>query len=319
MTSAPLSRTTDFYPNLDWLRLLFAIQVVAIHSGGFDYVFVNPVPAFLAVSGFVVMGSMERRPMGQFFINRILRVLPLLFVSFIAVGVMGGAEAMWANVLFWIWPFGTPPMNPVVWTLIYEEAFYILLAVLAAAGFYRGKYRALAVSLILLIAMLSPISKKLHLASTVLGISFFLGNAMYAHRESLKRINKWITIPIAIIPVAYVASLPYTWAAWSEQVLAHTVATAGLLLFGIAGPRLPRLTVDLSYSIYLIHCLVRTVLWAWIPLGVSMFWIMLLCTLPFSVAAWYLIEKPALKLKEQVPRWIARRREKRAGVRASIP
>ena len=69
-----------------------AIQVVAIYSGVTSSVFMNPVPAFLAISGFVVLGSMEHRPIGQFFISRALRVLPLLAVSFIAVEVLKGGR-----------------------------------------------------------------------------------------------------------------------------------------------------------------------------------------------------------------------------------
>ena len=66
-----------YYNNFDWLRLLLAVQVVAIHCGVTSNVFINPVPVFLAISGFVVLGSMERRPIGQFVISRALRVLPL--------------------------------------------------------------------------------------------------------------------------------------------------------------------------------------------------------------------------------------------------
>src|SRR5471030_2863634 len=108
------------YPNFDWLRLLFAIQVVAIHTGIGSNVFMNPVPAFLAISGFVVLGSIERRSIGEFFISRALRVLPLLAVSFIAVGIYFSPEEMIKNILFWLWPTGPNPANPVVWTLIYE-------------------------------------------------------------------------------------------------------------------------------------------------------------------------------------------------------
>ena len=110
MTPSPASDgSIDYYPNFDWVRLLLAVQVVAIHSGGFNHVFINPVPAFLAVSGFVVLGSMQRRPMGQFFISRALRVLPLLFASFLVIWYISGPKEMLANILFWLWPFGSPP------------------------------------------------------------------------------------------------------------------------------------------------------------------------------------------------------------------
>src|SRR5690348_10740771 len=84
----------NFYPNFDWLRLLLAIQVIAIHSGVAQHVFINPVPGFLAISGFVVLGSVKRRTIGQFFASRILRVFPLLIVSFAVVWLMRGQDAM---------------------------------------------------------------------------------------------------------------------------------------------------------------------------------------------------------------------------------
>ena len=198
-----------------------------------------------------------------------------------------------------------------VWTLIYEEAFYLLLALLSVLGFYRSKYRALCLSMLLLGVMLSPFSGRVHMESTVLGASFFLGNAMYAHRSTIQRMNKWLTIPLAVIPLVIVGRMTYSWNAWYEQIFFHMLATAGVMLFCIAGPRLPRLTMDLSYSLYLLHCIVRAVLMAWIPLGIGLFWVMLLCTLPICVAAWYLIERPALRLKDRVPGWIARRRAAR--------
>lgn len=104
----------EYYSTFDIIRLFLAIQVVAIHSGAFSSVFMNPVPAFLAIGGFVVYGSIERNSVPQFFLNRALRLLPLLFVSFIAVWIAFDFKAMVANVVFWIFPFGENPVNPVV-------------------------------------------------------------------------------------------------------------------------------------------------------------------------------------------------------------
>lgn len=93
-TIGSTQKPVTIYPNFDWLRLLLAAQVVAIHCGISPTVFINPVPAFLAISGFVVLGSMERRPLPHFFISRALRVLPLLGVSFLAVWFFYDLNAM---------------------------------------------------------------------------------------------------------------------------------------------------------------------------------------------------------------------------------
>lgn len=289
------------YANFDWLRLLLSVQVVAVHCGIAPTVFLNPVPAFLAISGFVVLGSMERRSLPHFFISRALRVLPLLAVSFLAVGYFWGGKAMIQTVLFWLWPRSdivTP--NPVVWTLIYEEVIYVLLSILSVLGLYRTRWMPIILcGSVIGIAIFVPLYG--YAEWSVLGASFLIGNVLYIFREAVVRLfSKSLATVLFVLSVAFVYTLPYDNLVRPPVQYLDFLSFAAMLVFAIAGPQLPKLKLDLSYSLYLTHCLVRGQLRQFIPIGSTLFWFVLLASLPICFACWYLIEKPALSLKERL-------------------
>ncbi|MCU0075001.1 acyltransferase [Pseudomonas koreensis] len=289
---------SDFYPNLDWLRLLLAIQVVAIHCGVAPTVFINPVPAFLAISGFVVLGSLERRSVGQFFIGRALRVLPLLFVSFIAIWVLYNPEEMLKNILYWLWPTGAVPVNNVAWSLIYEEAFYLLLAILFSLGVYRSKIGPILIFAAITFTTITLELKILNFTSYILGTSFFLGNIAYLYRHQIRQyVNPWVATAPLLLLTSYIYQMPYINIGWRPEIWIDIAAFLAMLIFAIAGPQLPRLTIDISYSLYLLHCLVRNELVYFIPTGARLFVFVMLAALPICYASWYLIEKPSMRLK----------------------
>lgn len=289
----------EYYPTFDVLRLFLAIQVVAIHSGAFPSVYLNPVPAFLAIGGFVVLGSIERNSPAQFFVNRALRILPLLFASFVAVYITFDYKEMIHTILFWLFPFGAPPVNIVVWSLMYEEFFYCVLVAFFLLGVY-GRWTI--APLILSVAFGFCAFKGFHFGLPshffTLASAFFLGNAAYIYRSQLSRVNKWVSTFLFIGCVVYISRVPYSPEAFPGRLLADLISFGAMLLFAISGPKFPRLKVDLSYSIYLIHCLVMAQLVYFIPVKTErLFWFMLLSTLPISYACWVLIEKPALSLR----------------------
>lgn len=296
-----MKKDKSYYSNFDWLRLAFAIQVVAIHSGGFDSVLFNPVPAFIAVSGFVVLGSMERRPVRSFFFSRALRVMPLLILSFAVVGVLFGAAEMWKTVLFWIWPLGSNPVpiNAVVWTLIFEEVFYICMAFLFAMKFYKNSYVVLSAFAVSLWAAANP-PGFLPSSAYVLFSAFLLGSVVYKFRSVLERVPKWAACAAFAIAMVVSVSLPYGDTAWVRYAVIHSIVIFTALVFAISGPQLPKLPLDISYSLYLFHCIARFYLMRYIPLGVPLFFSMLAVTLPVCLLAWYCVERPALRLRDRV-------------------
>lgn len=287
------------YSNFDWLRLAFAVQVVAIHAGIAKWVFINPVPAFLAISGFVVLGSMERNPGVQFFINRALRVLPLLFVSFLVVGYLYGEEEMFHTFLFWLWPFGPEPINAVVWSLIYEEVFYLLLALLYFAGLYRWIWTPIILGAVCIYSVATFTWFGLPPGFLMLGCAFFIGNVAYFLRAYIERIPSLAALAVFVASTAWVMTRPYTDIIPHSEFWVDMVSFGAMLVFAVSGPSLPRLKADFSYSLYLFHCILRGELLRFMPIGNFLFSFMLLSTLPICAASWYLIEKPALSLKKR--------------------
>ncbi|EER61947.1 acyltransferase 3 [Acidovorax delafieldii 2AN] len=287
------------YPNFDWLRLFFAVQVVAMHSGAWERVLINPVPAFIAVSGFVVLGSIERRSLTSFFLSRALRVLPLLFVSFLVIGAIFGASEMRQTFLFWLWPMGPAPLNAVVWTLIYEEVLYVCMAILFVFGFYRRPL-LIAVAFIGSLYFARNPPPFLYPVTYVLISSFLLGSVAYLYRHWIVRLPSMVAIGWFVLGMAGVATLKYSMGSWVDDFFVHLIAIAGALCFAIAGPQLPRLALDLSYSLYLFHLLSRALLMHFIPLGVPLFMAMLATTIPVCVVAWYGIERPFLSLRDRL-------------------
>ncbi|MGE7940616.1 acyltransferase family protein [Lysinibacillus xylanilyticus] len=291
----------EYYPNFDWLRLILAIQVVGIHTGVSPTVLINPVPAFLAISGFVVLGSIERRTTGHFFKNRALRVLPLLFVSFLAVGFLFGKQEMFHNIKFWIWPFGEPPINAVVWSLIYEEFFYFILAILFALSFYKYKFFPILMGTIFITLTITNNFFGLPSPLFMLAGAFMIGNVAYMYRSTIKKLNKWVALGIFVLMVFTVHTIPYNNIVEPSRALIDFISFGIMLIFAIAGPELPKLKIDISYSLYLWHCIIRAVVLGYIPIGPRMFWVVLLCTLPICYFSWHLIELPAKKLSKGFP------------------
>ncbi len=82
--------------NLEWLRLLFAVQVVATHSAAHlgmpepRWLSAFPgVPAFFFVSGFLIYASYGNSGLGDYVRNRFLRLFPALVL--VTLGGMGVA------------------------------------------------------------------------------------------------------------------------------------------------------------------------------------------------------------------------------------
>jgi peptidoglycan/LPS O-acetylase OafA/YrhL len=295
----PNLRRHEHYPAFDWFRLLLAVEVVGIHTAAVTQVFINPVPGFLAISGFVVMGSIERRPLGQFFTSRAFRILPLLFVSFVFIGARHGWAEMTKAIGYWLWPVGPAPINPVLWTLIYEEAFYVLLALLFTLGVYRWRHAplVLAVSCYFLVTM-GIASEGIPRTAAYLGTAFFIGNAVYVYREEFGKLPLILVVPVALFTFGFGGTIIHD-SVIRSNVLFDTWSYVVLVVLSVCvGQRAPKPIADLSFSLYLLHALIITEVWRITGYGWTMFWVVLTIALPLCVASWLLIEAPSQRLKQ---------------------
>jgi peptidoglycan/LPS O-acetylase OafA/YrhL len=298
----------DRYPNFDLLRLLLALEVVVVHGwylvdANFGWAgFIMAVPAFLAISGFLVLKSYEESGAWSVFIRkRALRLLPALLVSFLLCLVLFNWFAAYNSFLNWIsgglYTLGGMANGP-LWSLAWEELAYLCLAWLWMAGAYKRPW----VIWMLLAASLVIVYLGRHLdAHTQIILfllpSFFIGNLAYLHRAVLLKVHP--AIPWALLlAVMFNYEIPY----FSKLVNLSPVSfqAFAVVWVGMAGFKaVPFRFPDISYSLYIYHWPIAIYLdeRKLTPTTTDMALWLTLPLLAICLASWYLVEKPALKLK----------------------
>jgi peptidoglycan/LPS O-acetylase OafA/YrhL len=302
------------------LRLILAITVIAFHAwpiGGFGR---DPaqvlsgdqaagggtlaVLAFFALSGFLLGGSRLRLDPIAFVWRRALRIVPGYWVCIAATSLAVGAQyfgATWliatdvGNVtspLLTTAPYG-PQVNAPIWTLWPEVVCYLILAatpsryaVIAAptlAAFWLAAYTILP------------------LPDFLLAMTFFIGVAM-------RLLGRFVPLHGALA-----AGLLGVFAGASVLGFYNLAAPLAMSYLAIwAGVRMPlRWTHDLSYGTYIYAFPIAQVLaligvqrLGLLPFGIAC----VAATLPVAAVSWFLIERPALSLKELRPGTIRARR-----------
>jgi peptidoglycan/LPS O-acetylase OafA/YrhL len=305
--------------SFDWLRLLAAAMVIHHHvfplSGRAPLTFFSTdygalgVGIFFVISGYLVSGSLQRSAtIGDYLKKRLLRVEPGLIVSLLVTALVLGALAttlplrdyfaspqVWLyvarNALLYPTDYALPgvftanpfpvAVNGSLWTLRLEFSGYLALAALAAAKLLRPNIVAvlagLAAAGLIALPFLWPAEAGwLRLADVaVLNGYLFLGGA-------------WLNLR---------GKSPPLWAVAAGIVLLATPLWAlGLpaIVLRLGSLPAPKLPADLSYGLYIYAFPLQQLLAAH---GMLSLWTSLALTLPFAAASWFLVEKPALKLK----------------------
>jgi peptidoglycan/LPS O-acetylase OafA/YrhL len=281
--------TTQRYPLFDVFRLLLAVAVVWFHYSGSVRQLVPAVPLFLALSGFLVLQSFENST-GWFHFakKRALRILPAFAAMLLLVGVLfGPSKAAGVLVNYATLGLGHTSVNSPVWSLGWEELYYGLLAVMFAVGAYRKPWLIGALGFGGWLAGLVwyyAVSRETSMLSMGLGLSvaFFMGNYCYLLRDKIARLHPAVGLAVLSVGLTLCAlQLPGN----------LPVTAAGMLMTAVAWkPRLPKFP-DLSYGVYIYHMPLLLALGA----GWSF-----VAALPIvCIASWYLVEAPALRLKNR--------------------
>jgi len=289
------------------------------------------VDGFFAISGFLIPASWLGKPrLRDYVLARGLRILPGLWVCLvitafviapIGVAIQGGSAGrlIWsggplrfvvrnsavAYVQFDIG--GTPRGIPVpgvwngsLWTLQYEVLLYIVVAVLGVIGLLGRRW-------------LFPVALVLTLTWTVLTPCPFDGGtvaerlarlaAMFAAGALIHRFRdvipaRW-SLVAASAAVVLVANLLPDYRSIGAIALAYAVIVSGALVHN----KRMNLRTDLSYGTYVYACPVQQVLviaglGTLNPLVFAV--ISTVATLPFAAMSWFLVEKPAMKLKSRI-------------------
>lgn len=133
-------------PSVPWLGLLRFLAQHSISTGAVG------VLLFFLVSGFVIPFSLEHRDLRGFFVRRLFRLYPTLWICLlITVSVLMvqshihgtplpfGKRILGANALLVSPYLGLPWIEPVFWSLAVEELFYLIAAIVAWRGLLASR------------------------------------------------------------------------------------------------------------------------------------------------------------------------------------
>jgi peptidoglycan/LPS O-acetylase OafA/YrhL len=264
--------------------------------------YVMAVPAFLAISGFLVLQSYSESESWLVFIKkRALRVMPALLFSLLLCLVLLDTTATYNSFLNWLTGglYTLPSRaNGPLWSLAWEELAYLLLAILYSIGAYKRPIWIWSLWLISIVMVSFTLQYDPHIRIIFfLAPAFFTGNLMYIYRGNLLGCHSFI--PWVVF---------YMMIQWRYVPDSHLFGGASLLLFqafavvwaGMAGTKIiPFNFPDISYGVYVYHfpiILFVTSIYqtnSLLKLGLIVSAILI----PFSLISWYLIEKPALRFK----------------------
>ena len=283
------------------------------------------VSGFFLISGYLVVKSYTNSvSVKDYLVKRLLRIWPgyavAFLISVLVVAPLGGAKLADINVLNNVTCFLTfqapcvdgvvfhglsqEKVNGSMWTISYEMRCYVLVILLGACGFLHDRRKFLALTACLGVAVFLPLNIKLpfyrvfgSLSADVLLIGLFCaGGVFYLYRD---RIRFRVGYAVIALPI---------WLALQFSVATAQIAlmTAGAyILFYVATRKgdnfIGRFTenTDLSYGIYLYsYPIQQLILWRDRDIGTyKLLGISLVGAWVLGALSWYVVERPALRLK----------------------
>jgi peptidoglycan/LPS O-acetylase OafA/YrhL len=306
--------------SFDLLRLLAALAVIAFHADvlagrtPWSIAEINlgflGVGAFFVISGYLVTDSRLRSASLRVFLaKRLLRIEPALIASLVVIAFIVGAFVtsmplgeylrnkdtflyVAKNTLLYPAAYGLPGVfehnlapgvvNGSLWTLRVEFTLYLALGLLGAAKLLKPwAMAAIAVGLALAAFVLqaapgavSPGLVRTGLIGAQYAFLFFAGALL---RLIDRPLPAWtLGSALLLLTPAWILGLP-------------------MLVVWLGSRRSIRLPADLSYGLYIYAFPVQQLLASH---GLLSFWMSLTATLPFAAASWFLVERPALRLKQ---------------------
>jgi peptidoglycan/LPS O-acetylase OafA/YrhL len=324
--------------NLEWLRLIFATQVVLEHTAGHMGLILPEaighfpgVPAFFFVSGFLIYASYLNSPGRRYFANRFLRLYPgLVFVTLggaVVTLIAHGWSDLFNNVTnYTIWflaqttlgqaynpalfrDVGVGVVNGSLWTLTTEILFYVSVPIIV---WMERRFRFTVIILLALSFMIYAVGPIIStttiyrdktfydiIALTPVAWGWMFATGILAVKH-FNHVQRWLLhMPWVVIPMTVMI------------IFGHG------LLFGSSGNRL---------GLVYFFCYIGLALWfsfivpfvrmnfdlsygayVWHMPIINLLLVLgipsapLAVGLTFVVAAlsWFFVEKPALKLKRQ--------------------
>lgn len=157
MTNKEVVLNTNRLRSIQYLRGIAALIVVLTHSGVYlmqsyeypsvreffgDYWSYFGVIAFFCMSGFLLT-SLVKTPLPVFFTHRVIRIFPSYLIALVATLLVFRLIDYPLPPLDWrillLIPIGAEPYRPlhVEWTLVFEVAYYLILALFCVSIFRK--------------------------------------------------------------------------------------------------------------------------------------------------------------------------------------
>jgi peptidoglycan/LPS O-acetylase OafA/YrhL len=300
-------------PLIDPLRLLLASAVVVTHAYSVLNVHTREplfraslhrakfgdlaVDGFFIVSGMLICASWMSHGWKRYFLSRIARIYPAFVIVSIVCCVVTHANA-WIGVkdaLLLLPPGRTVLVDLPTWTIHWEFACYLAVAVLGALGVLR--FPALVAGAVVLAGCAYGLQARGPMPENILNATMFngarfaytfgLGMLLHLYRARL-RVFPWVTIGAAVITVWSVGA-GYISEVWP---IAMTIFVLHLSHISLTW----RTPADPSYGVYLYHFPILSALATHGTISAP--WLLVLCGYPIAmtlaICSWYAVEKPCL-------------------------
>lgn len=283
------------------------------------------VDLFFVVSGFLIAASLERNNVRGYLVSRGLRILPALIVcaaltTFVLGPLLTTAVDYWSQPQTWGYfavnaslllsrfhlpgVFETHPLSVIngsLWTLPNEAKLYVLLMIAWLIGVLTPRRYTPLWALTLLTGYALawhywPLPD--HIQKYGECTAFFItGTLLWVNRDRL-RLSGWIVLALL---AAFALLRGTTW----SHLPYFALLTYGTLYLALR-PKLPLIRhTDLSYGLYLYGWPAQQLAWM-LPMGKTIPGNIVIATglaLTLAALSWFLVEKPALRLKR---RYVAR-------------
>lgn len=287
------------------------------------------VDGFFALSGYLIVSSWVRRPHWWTFLQaRLLRILPAFYTCLVVTALvlaplsllLAGTAAppgFWADAWGYIvnngalrvtqygiagTPLDVPypgVWNGSLWTLWWEFLCYLGVLALGVTGLLRHRWCVPAVFALCLVGVVAssygPVDNFYLNSMSRFGIMFAAGALIHQFQDRIPA--RWSYVAVATAVVLASSVLP------DYRIVAALPMAYLLIAVGsFVKNRIFWLRNDISYGIYIYafpmqQCLAVLGLYA---LGVPLFAVLSIAlTVPLALGSWYLVEKPALRLRKR--------------------
>lgn len=297
------------------------------------------VGLFFLVSGFVIPFSLERRTLGGFAVRRLFRLYPTLWacmaVTIVTIVVLSGhdgfpfsASTLATNAVLVSTYASKGFVDPVYWTLVIEELFYVCAAVMASRGLLNRRTTLVALAAFLTIMSVwvgnprtpTPANPEVvdhyvlrfHLGFNSTFVLFILiGVVLNHHYRRVWRTLDCLALGAGLVALFYVGlhNGPFK---GNEPAVFFACAVAALvvvLVLYAARDWIPySKTVDrlgeISYPLYLLHTIVGWLMLNALTRATGQFYVALALTLPavflLAIAVHHAVEKPSMRLGRRI-------------------